>query len=111
MSPPPFADLPCEGCFLYERRGVCPVAREAYGLETPAEVQWRAEALHAAVLQDAGTVPGLRELMRLDAQRPRPVGLLVPPSRLVLPSTAAERMPNDSQKEAIPHAHAPRTPR
>ena len=48
---------PCQGCFLYERRGICSTARDAYGLQNPAEAQRRAEVLHAAVLRDAEAVP------------------------------------------------------
>jgi len=85
----------CDGCFVYERSGgVCPMARHAYGLESPAEARRRAEVLRAAVVQDSKTAVSLSELVRLGASHPRLAGLL-------LPSPIAEPIPTDSRKEAI----------
>jgi hypothetical protein len=107
MTPPPNPH-PCSGCLLQEARDgrVCPAARDVHDLEDLV-AQRRAEALHAAIVLEAGTVPSFRELVRLDAQRQRPALLLPAPSTLVLPSTAAEHIPHDQQKEAI-HVPAPR---
>jgi hypothetical protein len=92
---------PCTDCFLFETRGVCLLAQEAYGLETLAEVQQRAEALRLAIVMEASTVPSFRELVRLDAERQRSALLLPTPAPLVLPEATAERIPNDSGKEPI----------
>ena len=91
---------PCTACYLFETRGVCPMARDAYGLETPALVQQRVEALRAGLAQDAPTVLSLSELMRSDAQRQR-LAAVPSSSPLVLPAAPAEPQSNDSRKEAI----------
>ena len=67
MTPPPDHNHPCEGCFLAEQREgrVCPAARDL-GLPD-VKAQRHAEALHAAILADAGRVPGFAELVRHDA--------------------------------------------
>lgn len=90
----------CSGCFLYERRGVCPMARNAYGLEGP-EAQRRFEALRAAIVHDSKTAVSLSELMRLGAGPPPQAGLL-------LSSRPAEPIPTDSRKEAT-HVSIPRS--
>ena len=68
MSPPPNHNHPCEGCALEQARGgrVCPAARNDYGLPD-VEAQRHAESLYAAILADAGRVPGFAELVRGDA--------------------------------------------
>ncbi len=97
---------PCSMCLLFEARGVCPMARDAYGLETPALAQRRAEALRAGIAQDA-PAHSLPELMRRDAQRQRP-GVLLSPAPLALPAASAAPLSTDSRKEAV-HAATPRT--
>src|SRR5450759_960881 len=99
----------CDHCVCCDVVGIC--------CQTiPPEVCARLEAdaardgLRAAIEAEAGTVPSLRELVCLDAERQRPAPLLPAPSPLVLPRSAAEHIPNDSRKEAI-HVLAPRTPR
>ena len=85
---------PCGGCFLYEQTGgICPMARDAYGLENP-EAQRRAEVLHTAVVQDARAAVSLSELVRLGAGRTRLAGLL-------RPSPTANPLPEESEKERV----------
>jgi hypothetical protein len=93
----PGAAAGCEGCFLYERRGICPMVRDAYGLQNPAEAQRRAEVLHDAIVLDAEAVPSLSELVRLEG-RQYPVGLAAA-SRLGLVA-ATDPFSHESQKEA-----------
>jgi hypothetical protein len=83
------------------------MARDAYGLETPAVIQRQAEALRAGIAQDA-PVYSLPELVRLDAQRQRPAGLLPAQPPLVLLPAATQQTPDDTRKEAVyvPVAHS-----
>jgi hypothetical protein len=106
MSPHPCDGHPCDHCYLCDVVGIC-CQTVATGQRVLPTVQnpVPANVLHDAIIREAGTIPSLRELLRLDAQRQRPVGLLAKP--LVLPSTAAEHISNDSRKEAI-HVHAAR---
>jgi hypothetical protein len=107
MTPPLNADDVCGGCFLYERRGVCPAARDAYGLQNSTVAERRAEQFRQAVARDAQSIVTLAELVRRDAQRhrdaqrQRPARLLPTPSPLALPKAAAERTTNDSRKKVI----------
>ena len=101
MIPPLEADEVCGGCFLYERRGVCPAARDALDLQNSAAVERRAERFRQAVAQDAQTVITLAELVRLDAARQHPASLPSVPSPLGLPKEGTERIPSDSRKEAL----------
>jgi hypothetical protein len=95
MSPSPFLD--CEGCFLRERTGgVCPMAREMVRARSP-QAQHRAEALHAAILQDAGTMPSFTELVRRDAVSH--TGALSAAVRLLLAAPVAVDAPGP-RKEA-----------
>jgi hypothetical protein len=110
MPPPLNADDVCGGCFLYERRGVCPAARDAYDLQNSAAAERRAEQFRQAVTQDAQRTVTLTELVRADAQRQHPARLLPTSSLLALPKAAAERTAHDSRKEAI-HVVASRAPR
>lgn len=104
---PPIPETACHGCFLHERRGVCPMAREAYGLQNTAAEQQKADELYAAIRQDAEVVPSLSELIHEDGMR-----VLQPaPSQVLLPSRSKTRvMPHDSGKEAS-HVAAPSTVR
>jgi hypothetical protein len=85
----------CDDCFLYERRGTCPMARDAYGLQNTAEAQRRAERFRQAITQDAGTVPSLPELVRQDA------GRLPASVRLGLCSAPVADPPKESEKEVV----------
>src|SRR5258708_31597481 len=58
----------CGGCFLYERRGVCHMARDAYGLQNSPETG-QVERIRKAIIEEAETVLSLPELVRLDTQR------------------------------------------
>lgn len=61
-------DESCSGCFLYERRGACPVARPGFDWQQAAVAYRQAEQLRRAVLEDAEVAPaGLAELVRRDA--------------------------------------------
>jgi hypothetical protein len=101
MTPPPNADDVCGGCFLYERRGVCPAARDAYGLQNSAAAERRAEQFRQDIAQEAQAVVTLAELMRRDAERQRTPRSLPMPSPLGLPKPNAERVPTNSRKEAV----------
>jgi hypothetical protein len=95
----------CGGCFLYERRGVCPAARDAYGLQNSAAAERRAEQFRQAVAQDARLVVSLAELVQAEAERPSAASL-VGPAQPLLP--AAGSMPTDPRKEAV-HVFAARS--
>jgi hypothetical protein len=103
---------PCHGCLLQEQRDgrVCPAAREVYGLPDVIEAQRRADVLHAAIVEDAQTIPAFADLVRFDAMSPTAalpasisLGLLAAPSLVPL-------FP-DSRKEAIRAVLPPRTSR
>jgi hypothetical protein len=62
------ADEACPGCFLFERRGVCPMARPGYDWQHAAVAYRQAEELRRAVLEDSEIAPtGLIELVRREA--------------------------------------------
>jgi hypothetical protein len=84
----------CEGCFLYARRGVCPMARDAYGLQNSAEAERRAERFRAAVAQEARRTTSLPELVRRD------VRLMAASARLGLRPAPASALSHDSRKDA-----------
>ncbi len=105
LDQPPISTEACGGCFLFERRGVCPMAQDAYGLQNTAEAHHRADVLHTAVLRDAGTVPSLGELVRLEAHQ-YPAGLAAACRLGLLAALPADPVP-DSRKE-IPHVAVPR---
>ncbi len=81
------------------------MARNAYGLQNTAEAHHRADVLRAAILQDAGTIPSLGELVRLEARR-HPAGLATA-SRLGLLAAPRADPILDSRKE-IPYVAVPR---
>jgi len=103
MTRPPAHNFRCEGCVLQEARGgrVCPAAREVHGLPD-IETKRHAAALHAAILADAGRIPGFAELVRRDAIGRRRAGVLSAPN----PSRLAQCPPSDlvthdSAKEVV----------
>lgn len=98
MTPPLNADPVCGGCFLYERRGVCPTARDAYGLMNSPEAERRAEQFRQALAQDARTVVTLPELIQADAAQTS-VGAVLGGSALALPA-ACKPQAQDHRKEA-----------
>lgn len=98
---------PCDHCYTCDVLGVC-CATVSPGQPRQSEAQARSERLHEAIIVEAGTVPSLVDLIRLDAERQRPPKLLPMSSPLGLPNANAERIPTDSRKEAI-YVHAPRT--
>ncbi len=102
---------PCEGCFLQEQRSgrVCPSARDAYAL-ADLEAQRHGEALHAAILADAGRVPGFAELVRRDAMS-RTGALPASISLGLLAAPSPHPLFTDSAKEVIRVALPSRTPR
>jgi hypothetical protein len=110
MSPPYNQDHACRGCFLAgQREGrVCPAARDAYGLPD-VEAQRHAAALHAAILADAGRVPGFAELVRRDAVSH--TGALAASISLGLLAPSSDPLFPDSRKEAIRVALPARTQR
>jgi hypothetical protein len=97
MAPLHSADATCGGCFLYERRGVCPMARDTYGFQNSAEAGRRAERFRAAVAQEARRTPSLPELVRREAR-------LVPAStRLALRQIPTDPLSRDSRKDEAIH--------
>jgi hypothetical protein len=98
----------CEGCFLYEHRGVCPMARDAYGVQNSADAERRAERFRAAIVQEAGTRSSLAELVAGEvAQRHVPRQLSLFTSSGLGPPEAG-RISTDSRKEVF-HVASPRT--
>ncbi len=111
MSPPPNQSHPCNKCILQEARDgrVCPAARDVHSLPD-VEAQRHAEALHAAILADAGRVPGFAELVRRDAISR--TGVLPAAISLgLLAAPAPDPLYTDSRKEVIRVALPARTPR
>lgn len=95
MTPPTAAA--CHGCFLHQQRGVCPMAREAHGIQNTAAEQRKADELYAAIRQDAETVRSLPELIHDGMQVVSPT-----PAQIALPKRSKTRvMPHDSRKERI----------
>lgn len=110
MSPPANHQHPCENCVLQEARDgrVCPAARDAYGLEDLV-AQRRAEALHAAILADAGRTPCFAELVRRDAMNR--TGALPAAIRLGLPTAdSPHSLSPDRPKEVIRRVALPAGP-
>lgn len=108
MTPSPNHNHPCEGCFLQESRDgrTCPAAHDIHGL-ADLVAQHRAEALHAAILADAGRVPGFAELVRRDAMSH--TGALPAAVRLgLLAAPSPDAVSSDSRKEHI-YVLPPRT--
>lgn len=94
---PSYSDHVCRDCFLFEQRGVCPAARRVYGLETPADVQQRAEALRVAIAEDAHAGRSLIDLIRrAGAAGPLPVR-----AATLLTPGSPEALTNEPSKEAI----------
>jgi hypothetical protein len=92
MTPP--SDHLCSGCFLRERTGgTCPMVRNGYDPEA-AEARRRAVALRHAIVQDAKTEIGLRELVQRDGLPAAP-----PSAPLALPAGAIQPLCNASRKE------------
>jgi hypothetical protein len=92
----------CDHCYLCDVLGICcasisPSQRALLAASVPA--QW--DRLRAAIVEEAGTVPSLDELVRIDAVCQRPARLLPKPLSLSLPEAGAERIPNDSRKEVL----------
>ena len=87
---------PCTSCFFFETAGVCPAAQDAYGLETPAEIQRRAEELRAAIATDAHAARSFYELIQVEAQAVVPAA--GPPLALPAASVTPE---TNSRKESV----------
>jgi hypothetical protein len=111
MSAHPCDGHPCDHCFWCDGLGICcQTISPEQRAQLEADDGAQRGQLRAAIVLEAGTVPSLGELVRLDAQRQCPAGVLPTPSPLVLPRSVAERIPNDSRKEAV-RVLASRTPR
>lgn len=107
MTPPTH---PCEGCFLQESREgrVCPPARDVYGL-ADLIAQRQAEALRAALAQDAENTRSLAQCICIDASLPAPHKLLPATSpTLLLAAAPTGRLSADFRKEPV-HVPAART--
>lgn len=102
MPPPHNHHHLCENCVLQEARGgrICPAARDAYGLPDVIEAQRRADALHAAIVEDAQHIPAFAELVRFDAMSPAVV-LPASISLGLLPAPSLVSLFSDSRKEAV----------
>lgn len=108
MTPLHNADVICGGCYLYERRGVCPTARDAYGLHNSAEAERRAERFRVAITQDAQGTVGLSELITLDTERLGVGSDLAASQRLALLNPDAPSVSDDSRREKV-HVATSRT--
>jgi hypothetical protein len=109
MTPPFDFNATCTGCFLYERRGVCPMARDAYGPESP-ESQRQAELLRVAIRSELPDgAPNLIQLIQQEVQRRTQERL--PTAPRLLPAAPAQSIPNNPQKEPINGSHARSTVR
>ncbi len=103
MTPPLDAEAACAGCFLRERTGGrCPVARDVYGLESPGEAERRAEAIRAAIQEEAKSGLDLSALIQRDAELNCRVA-----SQSALPA-ANQTLPTNSREEAAVHVDAAR---
>ena len=103
MTGHPCAGHACDHCYCCDVLNICCAT-------IPAEQRARLEAaqaaqpdvLHAAIVQEAGTVPSLGELVRLDVERSRLGALLPATVRLgLLAVPAADPLPIDSRKEPV----------
>lgn len=101
MSPGPS----CPGCFLSERRGVCPMAEHASELDR-AEARRRAELLRVSVLAEVPDVLSLVELVRREAQHGRQTAV-----QGALPPAPNQTILNDSRKEFQHDSYRPRSVR
>lgn len=107
MTPPSNAAAVCGGCFLYEHRGVCPMARDAYGLQNPAELERRAEALRVALAQDAHDRSSLCQFVQIDASKTAPPKPLpAAPSHLLLVAATTPAASTADSKEPVYAAFA-----
>jgi hypothetical protein len=102
---------PCKDCALQEARAgrVCPAARDVHGLPD-VEADRHGEALHAAILADAQSVPGFVELVRRDAFSHH-TGVLPASISLGLLAAPSPDSVSTDHKEVIRVALASRTPR
>lgn len=100
MSSHPCADHSCDHCYLCDVVGVCcaSVSREQRAQLEASRVEPYA-GLAATIVQEAGLVPSLGELVRRshDAQHSHEPAA---PALLAPPSVSNEHFPNDSRKEA-----------
>lgn len=104
MSTHPCDGHPCDHCYLCDVVGVCCMTVPP-GQRAQLEAEHRTapiDRLHAAILQDAGTVLSLPELVRLEA-RQYPAGLVAASRLGLLKAPPADHVP-DSRKEP---AHVP----
>jgi hypothetical protein len=93
----------CDHCYWCDVLGICCAtipAEQRARLEAGHHAQ--PDALHAAIVQEAGTVASLGELVRLDAERSSSGALLPAATRLgLLAAPAADPLPFDSRKEPV----------
>lgn len=103
MTGHPCAGHACDHCYLCDVLGICCAtipAEQRAQLEAGRHAQ--PEALHAAIVQEAGTAPSLSELVRLDAGGSSSGALLPAAARLgLLAAPAANSLPLDSRKEPL----------
>lgn len=90
------SSFPCSGCFLYESRGVCAVARDIYGIEDPADVERLRAAVHAEIVEAVSLV----DLVRQEVGRGPAPRLLSSAPLAALPPVASQSISTDSKKEA-----------
>jgi hypothetical protein len=111
MTPLLDADPICGDCFLYERRGVCPAAHAAYGLQNSAEAERRAEQFRQAVTQEAQATFTLAELVRIETER-QILGAPLPGAfKPALPAAPTSEAKADGARKEASRVFAARPPR
>jgi hypothetical protein len=93
----------CDHCYLCDVVGVCCLT-VATGRKTHDQSAVASNVLRAAIVADAETVPGLPELVRLEA-RQYPVGLVAASRLGLLAAPFAGPIPNsrqEAQRVSIP---------
>jgi hypothetical protein len=109
MSTHPCSDhfSSCDHCFACDVLGICCASLSAeQQARLEADVREQDSRLRDAIRLEAGTVPSLGELVRLDGALDFPTRQLsafpsLPSSPLVLPPAAVEVPSTDSRKEAL----------
>lgn len=96
----------CPGCFLSERRGVCPVAHPGYDWQQAVRAYRQAEELRRAVLEDAEQASaGLIELVRQEAVEKSPASPTTAAPAALPPGMAPGTVETNPKKEEQ-HVHA-----
>lgn len=91
----------CDHCYLCDVVGIC-CASVSSGLRAQIEASRACSytELTAAITQDAGLVPGLRDLVRLEAEHQHKPGLRPIPRLLTPPKVSSGQFFDEPRKEA-----------